>query len=349
MKFHLILICLLSSKEISGIEVNFPEETKRCHEKLGEKGICIEFGKCSIAKELIKQRKIPVPCGFSGIVPLVCCAISSLPGQLVRESECGIKHLEEEERNSGISFPSTESSEYGDSIIQPRKLNRTLENKHEFQQGNFPWIVSVIRKNDSAVICLGFLIDEFRIITAAHCYSEASTAEHYSMYILKNGSRKWYEIDEVRIYEEFNGYYDDIAILKSSSAISEIPICLPKTINEINLIGRAAVFIGWLNGDDDDVKMVSEEMQIADVEVCEKDYSKFIVSPFPSGIKEESICTYSLYPDTDTCKNNSGGLLMLEDGGRWFVVGIQTFAAPCDLQNIPIVYTNVSHYLNWIQ
>ncbi|CAK1589514.1 unnamed protein product [Parnassius mnemosyne] len=52
----------------------------------------------------------------------------------------------------------------------------------------------------------------------------------------------------------------------------------------------------------------------------------------------------------DSCKGDSGGPLMYENGKLFEVVGIVSFGpTPCGLENIPGVYTKVYEYLPWIR
>lgn len=52
----------------------------------------------------------------------------------------------------------------------------------------------------------------------------------------------------------------------------------------------------------------------------------------------------------DTCKGDSGGPLMYENGNSYEAAGVVSFGPiPCALENIPGVYTNVYEYDSWIR
>ncbi|CAB3240506.1 unnamed protein product [Arctia plantaginis] len=52
----------------------------------------------------------------------------------------------------------------------------------------------------------------------------------------------------------------------------------------------------------------------------------------------------------DSCKGDSGGPLMYENGRIYEAIGVVSFGPiPCGLENIPGVYTNVFEYITWIR
>lgn len=349
--FNLFLIVLILLKDVFGTNIIYPGDSDFCTEKLGEESRCIEIKKCPIAKNLIRQGKTPLSCGFSGNIPFVCCATSSFselnvtgfkPDNRNNRNNCGINNVEERGNqggNEGILFPINSTSIYGDSVIQPRDLKKTSE--------NWPWTVSVIRKNDSVRVCSGFLIDELRVISAAHCYINDGNAENYNVFVLKNGRETLYDVTELRIHQDFFGYYQDVAELKIYPEIFDVvPVCLPIDIPENSLVGKNAIILSWLDDGYDGV--VSHDMKIIEMQICDQVYSELTDNPFPFGVKDGFICAFPVDLTTDICKVDTGGLLMIKEEEKWSIIGIGTLRIPCDRPTYPAVYTNIYYYLNWL-
>ena len=53
-------------------------------------------------------------------------------------------------------------------------------------------------------------------------------------------------------------------------------------------------------------------------------------------------------PGKDTCYGDSGGPLAVPVGGGKVLAGIVSYGSGCARPNTPGVYTNVSHYIDWI-
>ena len=75
----------------------------------------------------------------------------------------------------------------------------------------------------------------------------------------------------------------------------------------------------------------------------------------PEGIRPSQLCARGELIDgvaenlrRDTCQGDSGGPLQIEQGGRYYLVGLTSFGAGCGT-DLPSVYTRVSYYLNWIE
>ncbi|XP_076353862.1 clotting factor B-like isoform X2 [Tachypleus tridentatus] len=81
---------------------------------------------------------------------------------------------------------------------------------------------------------------------------------------------------------------------------------------------------------------------------CNSSYSKVPLSKYPQGITRGQICAGLSEGDKDACQNDSGGPLVLEESGRWALVGIVSFGVNCAEPGYPGVYTRVSHYIKWI-
>lgn len=66
-------------------------------------------------------------------------------------------------------------------------------------------------------------------------------------------------------------------------------------------------------------------------------------------LSDKQLCIGGLN-GSDSCRGDSGGPLMREVRGGWFLIGVVSFGARfCGTQNLPGVYTNVAKYLDWME
>ncbi|VVC93916.1 unnamed protein product [Leptidea sinapis] len=142
---------------------------------------------------------------------------------------------------------------------------------------------------------------------------------------------------------------NDIALLRLAemAPYTEFirPICLP-WLDNVTSPQRLEV-AGW--GAVSDIQSFSNiklhvDLPLASKSKCEPYYSQREV-PLWKG----QICAGG-EKGKDSCKGDSGGPLMNENGRLWEVVGVVSFGpTPCGMENIPGVYTKVYEYLPWIR
>lgn len=71
-----------------------------------------------------------------------------------------------------------------------------------------------------------------------------------------------------------------------------------------------------------------------------------------SGLNEvRQLCVGSNQAGKDSCGGDSGGPMVFRQtpDGPWFQVGIVSFGLRICATGDPAVYTNVSHYMSWIE
>lgn len=70
------------------------------------------------------------------------------------------------------------------------------------------------------------------------------------------------------------------------------------------------------------------------------------------GITENIICSGYMKGGKDTCQGDSGGPLqeVLDDPYCMYnIIGVISFGKYCGYANQPAIYTNVAHYIQWIE
>ncbi|KPJ16708.1 Proclotting enzyme [Papilio machaon] len=146
----------------------------------------------------------------------------------------------------------------------------------------------------------------------------------------------------------YAGQYNDVAILtldkpvKFSKTIR--PICLPS--GNRAYAGQVATVIGWgsLRESGPQPSVLQEvSIPIWQNAECRLKYG----SAAPGGIVDHMICAGKA--SMDSCSGDSGGPLMVNEGGRWTQVGVVSWGIGCGKGQYPGVYTRVTAFLPWIQ
>ncbi|CAK1547621.1 unnamed protein product [Leptosia nina] len=126
------------------------------------------------------------------------------------------------------------------------------------------------------------------------------------------------------------------------------PICLPTLDIARNSVPNVRLEVaGWGAVSDEqsfsNVKL-HVDLPLATKQECEPYYAQREV-PLWDG----QLCAGG-EKGKDSCKGDSGGPLMNENGKIWEIVGIVSFGpTPCGMEHIPGVYTKVYQYLPWIR
>ncbi|SPP85745.1 transmembrane protease serine 9 [Drosophila guanche] len=238
---------------------------------------------------------------------------------------------------------------------QERIVGGSNASPHEF-----PWITVLFKSGKQ--FCGGSLITNNHILTAAHCVARmtswdvAALTAHLGDYNIRTD----FEVQHVsrRIKRlvrhkgfEFSTLHNDVAILTLSEPVPfthEIqPICLPTTPSQQSrsYSGQVATVAGWgslrENGPQPSILQKVDIPIWANAE-CARKYGRAA----PGGIIESMICAGQAAKDS--CSGDSGGPMIINDGGRYTQVGIVSWGIGCGKGQYPGVYTRVTSLLPWI-
>lgn len=121
------------------------------------------------------------------------------------------------------------------------------------------------------------------------------------------------------------------------------PICLPSGGKIFN--GQSATVIGWgslrENGPQPAI-LQKVTIPIWSNAECKVKYG----GAAPGGIIESMLCAGQ--SQKDSCSGDSGGPLMVNEGGHWVQAGVVSWGIGCGKGQYPGVYTRVTSYLPWI-
>ncbi|XP_055984146.1 complement factor B [Sorex fumeus] len=222
-----------------------------------------------------------------------------------------------------------------------------------------PWQakISVTRPSTGHEQCMGSIVSEYFVLTAAHCFTVEDQAHQIKVSVEKMRNL---EIEEVLFHPNYNIYgkkaqgipefYDyDVALVKLKKRLiyGEFvrPICLPcteATSQALRLPLKSTCqqqMKQLLPVKDVKALFVSEEKQLMiqkevlikhgdKREECEKD-AKFApgygkIKHYSEVVTPRFLCTGGLspYADPNTCKGDSGGPLFIHKKGRFIQVGV---------------------------
>ncbi|KAM5287244.1 complement factor B isoform 2-T2 [Hipposideros larvatus] len=256
-------------------------------------------------------------------------------------------------------------------FIQMLDETRTLglcgmvwEHKEATDYHKQPWQakISVTRPLKGHENCMGAVVSEYFVLTAAHCFTVDD--QKHSIKVSVGGNKQDLEIEEVFFHPKYNingkkadkipEFYDyDVALVKLKKKLiySETlrPICLPCTegTSQALRLPRSttcrqqmqellpakdvkALFVSELSKDRKKM-LVRQEVYIKNGEKkvgCERDALK---APGYEKVKNVSevvtprfLCTGGVtpYSDPNTCKGDSGGPLIIHKRSRFIQVGV---------------------------
>lgn len=172
-----------------------------------------------------------------------------------------------------------------------------------------------------------------------------------------NTMRKFLAVEKIIIHPNWNvsdTLYGDIALVKLTESVDLdvfTPVCLPK--QDSNYEGKMAVAVGWgkMDYDVDEYSDVLNEVEVPVVsdETCRESHiAQGKVGNESLTILDVHLCAGG-EEGKDACTGDSGGPLMVEEDGRYELIGATSFGYGCAEEGLYGVYTEIAKYTNWIE
>ncbi|XP_075399005.1 serine protease 38 [Tenrec ecaudatus] len=218
----------------------------------------------------------------------------------------------------------------------------------------WPWQVSL--HYGGFHLCGGSILNEYWILSAAHCFQRANLHGYdvFAGLIKLNAAgqhTQWFELNKVIIHPTYKLYHpvgSDVALVQLKSPLefsaSVFPVCLATT--EVTDWKLNCWATGW--GLSQPKGTPSEILQEARLTLIPRNVCRLLYGT-PYTIRHDMLCAGNIINTKTVCEGDSGGPLVCEINQVWQQVGITSWGRGCSHPMFPGVFANVSYFFPWIE
>lgn len=298
------------------------------------------------------------------------CELTAVCGNSIIQEDalCYVEgsHCEKlyKEKKSKLDIPSKEDSGYNEANgellddekcgipgVKDMSTNLRIIGGREATKGRWPWQVAVLNKFHEP-FCGGTLLSSQFILTAAHCIRRRlfiRAGEHDLL--SEEGSEQEVRVAEIFVHPDYDAETvdNDIALLRLRTPLKlnkyVAPACLPSIDDNMD-VNSLGYILGWgkrknsaIFGTD---VLHQAQVPVADMADCRTVYEDYYISP-------NMLCAGYKRGRVDSCAGDSGGPLLFDKNGKWYVYGITSFGEGCGRKGKYGIYAKVPNFVNWIR
>ncbi|XP_039736267.1 serine protease 38 [Pteropus medius] len=217
----------------------------------------------------------------------------------------------------------------------------------------WPWQVSV--HYAGLHVCGGSIINEYWILSAAHCFGRDKDSEAFDMYVglvdlkVAGNHTQWFEVNKVILHHTYELYHPvggDVALVQLKSPIvfsdSVLPVCIASPNMNFQNISCWATGWGLISQKGDTSDYLQEvQLPLIPFALCQVFYGHTYLLP-------DMMCAGDPGNLKTMCEGDSGGPLVCEFNHIWVQIGIVSWGRGCMFPMYPAVYARVSYFSAWI-
>ncbi|XP_068458101.1 uncharacterized protein [Clinocottus analis] len=239
-------------------------------------------------------------------------------------------------------------------VIPDRRAMTRIVDGEDCPPGECPW-QALLLNEDNIGFCGGTILNEYIILTAAHCMNETRfiyvKLGEFDV-LVDHGIEATHQVETIITHHRFrrNTFHNDIALIKLATPIKFsrfiLPACLPEQdfAEKVLMRQREGTVSGF--GRLGEGRKTSTILQHLNVPYVDR---QTCIESTQLRISTNMFCAGYDAIAKDACKGDSGGPHVTSYSGTYFITGIVSWGEGCARKGKYGVYTQVSKYITWIQ
>uniref|UniRef100_A0A8C2ZFX6 coagulation factor Xa n=1 Tax=Cyclopterus lumpus TaxID=8103 RepID=A0A8C2ZFX6_CYCLU len=246
-----------------------------------------------------------------------------------------------------------ENAVFEELVIPDRAVMTRIVDGEDCPPGECPWQALLLNEDDVG-FCGGTILNEYIILTAAHCMNESRyiyvKLGEFDV-LVDHGTEATHRVETIITHNRYrpNTYHNDIALIKLATPIKFsrfiLPACLPEQdFAEKVLMRQKDGFVSGFGrlGEGRQPSSILQRLAMPYVnrQTC--------IESTELRISAHMFCAGYDAIAKDACQGDSGGPHVTRYSNTYFITGIVSWGEGCARKGKYGVYTQVSKYISWI-